>query len=190
MLTFWSLANISRYTIRITTGHQHGCLKRNGFEYQRFVCWGYYSNCRNSNSTVHYLLSSDIKHITHTCQQSTHFKCNDNTCVMSSYVCDVYTDCSDNSDEINCTAVCTNGNTTCHHVCVPPGCVCGDMYHPCSAQQCIPLTYVCDNWQHCEDSSDETNCDVGIAFKAVSLATNTLLVRVTYLFILLLLRKK
>ena len=177
MLTFWSLANISRYTIRINTGHHHGCLTRNGFQYQRFVSWGHYSNCRNINATVHYLLSSNVRQTTHTCQQSTHFKCNDNTCVISSYVCDGYSDCLDNSDEINCTAVCTQDNTTCHHACVWPRCVCGDMYHPCSSHQCIPLTFVCDNWQHCEDSSDETNCDFGIALKADSLVINSLLVR-------------
>ena len=158
MLTYWSLANISRYSIIISNHHGHNCLKRIGFKYQRLANWNYKVNCTNINSTLQYLLSKHLSYYSHACKSSSHFKCNDNTCILSAYVCDGHADCSDNSDELNCTKVCTQGNDSCHHACVSTACVCSDMYYHCLSHECIPLTFLCDNWQDCDDSSDENNC--------------------------------
>ena len=158
MLTYWSLANMSRYSIRINNQLGHNCLHRIGFKYQRLVKWRYTDNCSGINSTLHYLLSKYVSYYSHTCMSSSHFMCEDNTCILSAYVCDGYVDCSDKTDEINCTDVCTQGNDTCHHACVSTACVCSDMYYHCLSHECIPLTFLCDNKQDCEDSSDENNC--------------------------------
>ena len=158
MLTYWSLANISRYNIRINNHHRHNCLKKIGFKYQRLVNWKYTDNCTIINSALHYLLPKHVSYYSHVCKSSTHFKCNDNTCILSAYVCDGQADCSDNTDEMNCTNVCTHGNTSCHNACVPIACVCSEVYFHCFSHECIPLTFLCDNWQHCEDSSDESAC--------------------------------
>ena len=168
MLTSWSLANVSRYSIRINNPYGHNCLKRIGFKYQRLVNWKYTDNCTNINSTLHYLISKLVSYYSHVCKSSSHFKCKDNTCILSAYVCDGYADCSGDSDEVNCTKVCTQGTDSCHHACVSTACVstacvstscvCSDMYYHCLSHECILLTFLCDNWQHCKDSSDESTC--------------------------------
>ena len=158
MLTYWSLANVSRYSVGINNHHGHNCLKRIGFKHQRLARWRYTHNCTNINSALHYLLPKTVSYYNDVCKFSSHFTCKDNTCILSAYVCDGYADCSDNSDEINCTEVCTQGNDSCHHACVSTACVCSDMYYHCLSHECIPLTFLCDNWQHCKDSSDENNC--------------------------------
>ena len=158
MLTSWSIANVSRYSIQIHNHQHHNCLKRIGFKYQRLVNWRYTDNCTDINSTLHYLIPKLISYYSDACKSTSHFKCNDSTCILSAYVCDGYSDCSDNTDEMNCTEVCTPANESCHHACVQTACVCGDMYYHCLSHECIPLTYLCDNWQHCKDSSDESTC--------------------------------
>ena len=160
MLTYWSLANISRYSIRINNQHGHNCLKRIGFKHQRLVNWRHTDNCSSIHSTLQYLLARHVSYYSHACKSSSHFKCNDDTCILSAYVCDGHADCFDNTDEENCTDVCTQGNDTCHHACVSPVCVCSDMYYHCLSHECIPLTFLCDNKQDCEDSSDENTCPI------------------------------
>ena len=172
MLTSWSLANTSRYSIRVSGDPNHGCLEREGFEYQRLVSWRYKSNCTHNKHTMHYLVSSNARYFKHPCKLPSHFRCNDSTCILSSYVCDGYTDCSDNSDELNCTDVCTHANNTCYHACVPTACVCSEMYYRCISHECIPLSFLCDNWQHCKDASDEHNCHVGMSTPTQSLDTH------------------
>ena len=158
MLTYWSLANMSRYSVLINNRHGHNCLKRIGFKHQRLVKWRYTHNCTSINSALHYLLPKHVSYYSYVCKSLSHFMCKDNTCILSAYVCDGYADCSDKSDEVNCTGVCTQGNASCHHACVSTACVCSDMYYHCLSHECIPLTFLCDNKQHCEDSSDENNC--------------------------------
>ena len=158
MLTYWSIGNISRYSIRIYKHHRYNCLKRIGFKHQRLVKWRYTNNCTSINSTLHYLIPKHVSYYSHVCKSPSQFMCKDNTCILSAYVCDGYADCSDNTDEMNCSEVCTQGNNSCHHACVSSACVCSDMYYHCLSHECIPLAFLCDNWQHCKDSSDESTC--------------------------------
>ena len=183
MLTYWSLANMSRYSIRINNQHGHNCLHRRGLKYQRVVSWKYTDNCTSINSV--FLFPKNVSHYNHVCKSSSHFMCNDNTCILSAYVCDGYADCSDNTDEINCTGVCTQGNDTCYHACVSTACVCSDMYYHCLSHECIPLTFLCDNWQHCEDSSDENNCPNHHTIDMLAMTDFNVKVIFFYLFIVI-----
>ena len=54
-------------------------------------------------------------------------------------------DCSDNSDELNCT--------------------CESNSFKCNSGQCINKKYHCDGSPHCRDGSDETNCNECFEFK-------------------------
>ena len=177
MLTYWSLANISRYSIRVSADKDLGCLERSGFEYQRLARWKYKSNCANSNSTLHYLSSTNVSYIKHPWKTSSHFRCKDGTCILSSYVCDGYADCFDKNDEANCTDVCTLADVTCYIACLPDVCVCGEMYFHCTSQECIPLNLLCDNRQDCKDLSDERSCPQSDIFNRDSLSMkNSILV--------------
>ena len=178
MLTSWSFANTSRYSIRVSADKDHGCIERNGFEYQRLVSWRYNSNCASSNSTLHYLSSTNVSYIRNPCKTSSHFQCYDGTCILSSYVCDGYVDCLDKSDELNCTDVCTLRDASCYTACVPEVCVCGEMYYHCTSHECIPLNFFCDNRQDCEDSSDERFCHQNVMLNRSSLVIQKLILTV------------
>ncbi len=60
-----------------------------------------------------------------------HAMCNDGTCILSHYVCDGRPECPDESDELDCSHVCTfpdefDGNRNCFTSCISPDCVCHD----------------------------------------------------------------
>ena len=74
------------------------------------------------------------------------YRCSNNLCILTSYVCDRIYDCSDHSDELNC------GNST------SGGCL--ELYYHCRSGVCIPRDHQCDGQAHCNDGSDELNCPV------------------------------
>ena len=164
LLTSWSLSNISRYGIRVRVDGEHGCLERQGFQYQRLVNWRYWSNCTRYNSTSHYLSSTTIGYFKHPCKTSSHFLCSDGTCILSSYICDGYVDCVDKNDEENCAEACNGVDQkyNCYHARVHAVSMCGEMYHRCTtSHECVGLIALCDSQQDCQDSSDEILCSSG-----------------------------
>ncbi|CAF4393740.1 unnamed protein product, partial [Adineta steineri] len=70
------------------------------------------------------------------------FRCvSDGTCIPNYQRCDFRSQCSDGSDEANCTR---------------PNCTLGQFR--CSNGRCIPSSWVCDGDDDCSDRSDEVHC--------------------------------
>lgn len=72
------------------------------------------------------------------------FRCTNALCIPANFHCDGYHDCSDESDEANCTAIaCPDNKFLC-----PRG-------GPNGTPKCIAKTQLCDGKRDCEDNSDE-----------------------------------
>lgn len=72
------------------------------------------------------------------------FRCANSLCIPANFHCDGYHDCSDESDETNCTAIaCPDNKFLC-----PRGGVGG-------VPKCIARTQLCDGKRDCEDGTDE-----------------------------------
>ena len=76
----------------------------------------------HSLSTINYIayyISFSLSMTTPASCSSSQFKCNNGNCVSSSYKCDKYDDCGDNSDEFGCKVECGdgygNGRSSLHH---------------------------------------------------------------------------
>lgn len=72
------------------------------------------------------------------------FRCANSLCIPANFHCDGYHDCSDESDEANCTAIaCPDNKFLC-----PRG-------GPNGVPKCIAKTQLCDGKQDCLDGTDE-----------------------------------
>ena len=85
------------------------------------------------------------------------FQC-DQRCITASWVCDGYTDCTDEKDEANC------GNEEEEEE------ACGEQEFRCSSGQCISKNWRCDGLEDCNDASDEGNCE-NIVYKTTEFST-------------------
>lgn len=72
------------------------------------------------------------------------FRCSNALCIPATYHCDGYKDCSDGSDEANCTAIACPDNK---YLCPKGG--------PGGAHKCIARSQLCDGKKDCEDNADE-----------------------------------
>ena len=92
-----------------------------------------------------------------------HAMCDEGTCILSHYVCDGTVDCPDESDEVDCSHVCSssdnyNININCFTSCSSPECVCNNLYFPCALGGCVPWSRVCDGVTDCPQGEDELQC--------------------------------
>ncbi len=100
-----------------------------------------------SSSGLYIFLCNRSMLITHSFCLDGHAMCNDGTCILSHYVCDGRADCPDESDELDCTHVCSfsdgfKGDPNCIASCISPECVCHDLYFSCALGGCIPWSRV------------------------------------------------
>ena len=102
-LTAWSLGTKIRKYIAVTEKRsQTRCFVTIGLDFQRIKRWKI-NNCRKK--LIKFYLKRTISPvITDQCDTPRHFKCANQFCMLSLYICDGLADCPDQSDENNCTA--------------------------------------------------------------------------------------
>ena len=100
-------------------------------------------NCNNMEISTVFPFPPQTSEIPKVCPAN-HFQCSNGDCILSSWVCDGSTDCSDNADEMHCDGFvsCTKDQFKCR---VDGG--------------CVALSAVCDGHNDCVDSTDEASCD-------------------------------
>ena len=151
MLSAWAYGNPARNYIQIYFSflRMPVCMSTNGLPNHFGKEWITYQ-CKELDVRVE---SNTLGHVhprtyTHICNEITHFRCRNNICILLSYVCDGFDDCSDKSDE---------HNSTCSPSDIQVD-ACEDIHFQCKSGRCIHATQQCDYQQQCDDGSDELLC--------------------------------
>ncbi|KAL3861185.1 hypothetical protein ACJMK2_007245 [Sinanodonta woodiana] len=110
------------------------------------------------------------------CRQD-EFQCHNGQCISAGQRCDRQSQCTDGSDEINCTCPVNNfqcrqtnilecidnklhcdGTPDCTDGSDEEGCSCAQGFFRCNDGNCVPDRLRCDGIPQCEDGSDEIQC--------------------------------
>ena len=97
------------------------------------------------------------------------FQCEDGSCINGRFRCDANLDCTDGTDERNCTVPCEYNvsNTTsdgvsmggqCSNCSYSEGCECSRDHFHCQSGECVSIQGLCDYQADCLDYSDELYC--------------------------------
>ena len=165
-LSGWSYGHRSRNVVgSLRMGELQYCLKTKSFLFQRTKHFLESTDCGNTTQT-YTLISRHIYRHTVICNTNSQHICDQNTCILHTYVCDGISDCFDKSDEANCTVPLTAFTRHSNSSLVLINTGCADLYFECVSGECVPLAQQCDQHAHCLDSSDEVNCPVfEVAYK-------------------------
>ena len=140
------------------------CLKTHSFQFYRLKTFIESTDCGNTKPN-YTLVSRQVWTYSFICNTKSQHKCDINTCILNTYLCDGIYDCFDKSDEHNCTApltsnklVCTdNKNKSCDSEILRYN-GCADLYYKCCSGECVPLAHMRDHHSHCVDNFDEVHC--------------------------------
>ena len=151
MLSAWAYGNPTRNYIQIYFSFMEipVCMFTNGLPNHFGKEWLTYQ-CKQQDLHVesHTLGHVHPRTYTHICSEIMHFRCKNTICILLSYVCDGFDDCSDKSDEHS--SICSRSDIQ--------GDVCEDFHFQCKSGRCIHATQQCDYQQQCDDGSDELFC--------------------------------
>ena len=159
LFSAWSKGILARQSIHLQYLNKQLkyclCLVNDGLLDEELKNW---KRTQCSCTKSHFQLISKLPlQYTDLCTRGNIFMCKDSTCILSLYLCDGKHDCPDNSDEIDCTNICT-AEFDCLVYCPIHVCQCSKLHLHCTSHECIPLAYRCDGISQCRDSSDEINC--------------------------------
>lgn len=100
--------------------------------------------CKNTKQSIVSIVCLFFLHVDFPSCHGLQFRCQNELCIPAAFHCDGYSDCSDGSDEANCTRItCPDNKFMC-----PKG-------GPNGAPKCIAKSQLCDNKRDCEDGADE-----------------------------------
>ena len=151
MLSAWAYGHTSRNHVHVYVGNVTNvvCISTDGLPSHFGKTWiSFPCNPNDVSDKFHKLGQVYPTTYSYICNGNLQFTCMDNTCILSSYLCDNIYDCPDKSDEHN--DVCAESD-------IQEG-GCGDFHFHCRTGSCIHATQQCDSWQHCDDGSDEEFC--------------------------------
>ena len=151
MLSAWAYGNPARNHIQIYLSFMKipVCMFTNGLTNHFGKEWLTYQRKELDLRVESYtLVHVHPRTYTHICSEIMHFRCKNNICILLSYVCDGFDDCSDKSDERS--SICSRSDIQED--------VCEDLQFQCMSGRCIHATQQCDYQQQCDDSSDELYC--------------------------------
>ena len=170
-ISSWTLYHINKQTRRSrsihvlfhNTGARIGCLKTGSLFNNEQKKW-FISDpeCKIEsvqNSFQLIMMSSQMIGNKQLCRHW-EFQCTDGTCIHARYICDLYADCLDSSDEKHLTCgEMYNLTTTCigHGLSITM-CHCPYYFIRCMSGECIHISRVCDSTADCNDNSDELIC--------------------------------